>query len=208
MVFSNEQLIGYYGDIVNKYEKIRSEVKKNRISKVRRGVYSNNAHADRLSIANNIIRDSYISFDYALYFYGLIPERVSVITSATRNKRRKNVVITEFDKYIYRDTCSTAFSEGLTCIIDEGNNLVRIASKEKALCDRLSLVPQIRTIKEMYQLLFDDLRIDIDEFLNLNFNEIIRLASLYSKPTLNTLIKYIKRLGKYASNYWWTIKSV
>jgi len=193
MVFSNEQLIDYYDDIINKYQKIRSEVKKNRIIKIRRGLYTTNIHADRLCIANNLISDSYISFDYALYFYGLIPERVNVITSATHDKNRKNIVLTETDKYIYKDVSFNAFNEGLTCIKDEGNNIVRIASKEKALCDRLSLVPQVRTIKEIKQLLFNDLRIDSDEFQKLNFNEMVRLASLYSKPTLNTFIKYIKR---------------
>lgn len=201
MVFLNEQLISYYDDINNKYQKIRSEIAKKRISKIRRGIYSNNAHADRLCIANKLLSDSYISFDYALYYYGLIPERVDVITSASHDKNRRNVIVTKEDKFTYRDVSNNVFNEGLVCIMDEGKNYVRIASKEKALCDRLSIVPQVRTLKEMKELLFDDLRIDADEFSSLNFNEIIRLASLYSKPTLNTLIKFVKRIETHGFNY-------
>lgn len=201
MVFLNQQLTQYYGDIANKYQKIRSEIAKNRIVKVRRGVYSNNVHADRLCIANKLLDDSYISFDYALYYYGLIPEKVTTITSATHGKNRKNVIVTEYDKFTYKDISLNAFYEGLICIVDEGNNYVRMASKEKALCDKLSLIPQIRTIKEMGELLFDDLRIDIEEFKQLNFNEILRLATLYKKPTLNTLVRFVRKVGKNGVNY-------
>ena len=201
MVFLNEQLIAYYNDISNKYQKIRLEIAKNRITKIRRGIYSNNTQADRLCIANKLINDSYISFDYALYYYGLIPERVNTITSASHNKSRKNVIVTKEDKFTYRDISNNVFNEGLVCILDEGNNYVRFASREKALCDRLSLVPQVRTLKEMGELLFDDLRIDIDGFNSLNFNEIIRLALLYSKPTLNTLAKFVRRIQIHGFSY-------
>ena len=43
-------------------------------------------------------------------------------------------------------------------------------------------------------LLFDDLRIDEELFLKLDFNFIIRIAPLYHSNTLLTLVKYIKKL--------------
>ena len=201
MVFSNKELLHYYNDVVNKYGKIKSEINKNRLSKIRRGVYSNDVFMDRLFIANKMIEDSYISYEYALYYYGLIPEKVCVITSASKNKNRKNVICTKNDKYLYRDIPDRCFNEGITCIVDEGKNNVRIATKEKALCDRLSMVPQIRTLKDMSELLFEDLRIDDDDFYRLNLNELVRLARYYNKPTLRTLIKFINKTTKYESNY-------
>ena len=42
--------------------------------------------------------------------------------------------------------------------------------------------------------LFDDLRIDEDSFLELDFEFILNIAPLYHSNTLLTLVKYIKEL--------------
>ena len=70
----------------------------------------------------------------------------------------------------------------------------KIASKEKALCDTLYSKYPVRTIKELKILLFDDLRIDENEFLNLDFKFIEEIAPLYHSNTLLTLKNYLKGL--------------
>src|SRR3989338_11710785 len=64
--------------------------KKGYLKKVRRGYYifadHNLNEAVLFSIANKIYSPSYVSFEMALANYGLIPEAVYGITSATANK--------------------------------------------------------------------------------------------------------------------------
>ena len=52
----------------------------------------------------------------------------------------------------------------------------------------------VRSIIDLKVLLFDDLRIDEELFLKLDFNFIIKIAPLYHSNTLLTLVKYIKEL--------------
>ena len=84
------------------------------------------------------------------------------------------------------------FSEGLT-YIEDGDYVVKIATKEKAICDSLSKWRTVRSIKELKELLFVDKRIDEDEFSNSDFTLMRRLASLYRKTNLVLLIKLIAK---------------
>ena len=70
----------------------------------------------------------------------------------------------------------------------------KIATKEKALCDTLYSKYPVRSIIDLKVLLFNDLRIDEELFLKLDFNFIIKIAPLYHSNTLLTLVKYIKKL--------------
>lgn len=67
-----------------------------------------------------------------------------------------------------------------------------MASKEKALCDKLYTLSPIKTIKDLKILLFEDLRIDEDMFYRLNKEDILKLALLYHSTNLNLLAKIIK----------------
>lgn len=50
-------------------------------------------------------------------------------------------------------------------LIQEGDYYYSIASAEKALCDKLYTLNSVHSKKELIHLLFEDLRIDQDEFL-------------------------------------------
>ena len=64
------------------------------------------------------------------------------------------------------------------------NNIsYKIASKEKAICDLLYSKYPVRSISDLKTLLFEDLRIDEDEFQTLNFK-------LYIFKSHNRLILY------------------
>ena len=69
-----------------------------------------------------------------------------------------------------------------------------MASKEKALCDVLYAKYPVRSIKDLKNLLFEDLRVDEDEFMNLDFDFIIFIADKYHSNTLSTLKKYVEGL--------------
>ena len=73
---------------------VREWVKKGYLLSLKRGIYIfsdewRKFQISSLFIANYLISPSYISREYALGFYGLIPEKVTVFTSVTTKKTRK-----------------------------------------------------------------------------------------------------------------------
>ena len=135
---------------------------------------------------------SYLSFDYALSYYGLIPEKVFSITSASLGLRKNKTFINKFGRYEYSDIPTAAFSEGLT-YLEDGEYVVKIATKEKAICDSLCKWRVVGSIKELKELLFVDKRIYEEEFATCDFKLMMRLASLYKKTNLDLLIKLIRK---------------
>ncbi|HPV69797.1 MAG TPA: hypothetical protein PK030_01970, partial [Bacilli bacterium] len=139
-----------------------------------------------------ILSPSYLSFDWALSYYGLIPEKVVAITSASLNVRKNKTFINKFGRYEYSDIPANVFSEGLT-YLESDDYIVKIATKEKAICDSLSKWRVVRSINDLKELLFVDKRIDEDEFASRDFRLMTRLAALYNKTNLDLLIKLIRK---------------
>lgn len=111
--------------------------KKGFFEKPRKGYYVVNTERHRLYyIANRIYSPSYVSFDTALSYYGLIPEITYAVSSATTKPTREfnfGEVVLSYSK-IKRE----AFSGYLPMQID--GIVVFFAEKEKALCDYLYFV--------------------------------------------------------------------
>lgn len=85
MIYDLSALKNKYHDLSNINQKISLETKKGNLVRIRRGLYSDNIKVDSPVIANVCYGPSYISFEYALSQYGLIPEYVSVFTSSCLN---------------------------------------------------------------------------------------------------------------------------
>ena len=69
--------------------------------------------------------------------------------------------------------------------------MVKIATKEKAICDSLCKWRVVKSIKDLKELLFIDKRVDEEEFSSCDFKLMKRLAALYNKTNLKLLIKLI-----------------
>ena len=82
MIYDSQALQKKYENYSNIGQKIRLETKNNKLIKIKRGLYTDDLMNDCLIIANICYNPSYISFEYALSFYNLIPEHVSIYTSA------------------------------------------------------------------------------------------------------------------------------
>lgn len=162
------------------------------IMPVIRGLYETEKNTPGYLLAGSIYGPSYLSFDYALSHYGLIPEAVYVFTSATFEKRKAKKFTTQFGTFIYRDVPSSIYPLGIQ-IKKEGPYAYAIASPEKALCDKLYSISPVKNKKEMQQLLFSDLRIDENEFIKLNHNDLITLCELYHCTNLKILAKLLRR---------------
>lgn len=143
-------------------------------------------------IANHLYGPSYISFEYALSWHGLIPERVHSIQSITTKRSRGfSNKLGQFD-YIF--THKDYFFIGIRQITTNPSNTFLIASPEKALCDMISYTSNLRiqSLKAMKDYIEDDLRIDTD--LQQFDKQIIKQCFQHGKKknALNLLIKYIE----------------
>ena len=192
MILTTAMLKNKYKDYANPLDKIKRDTDKGFLIRLNRGIYETDANVNPYMLASVILSPSYISFDYALRYYGLIPEKVISITCASLGQRKNKVFINKLGRYEYSDIPVSAFSEGTT-YIEEKNYAVRIASKEKAICDSLCKWRVVHNISELKELLFIDKRIDSDEFENCDFKLMLRLAKLYNKTNLELLIRLIRK---------------
>ena len=196
MVITTSILRNQYKSYSNPLDKIKRDTQNGVIFRLTRGVYETDRNADPCFLASSILSPSYLSFEWALSYYGLIPEKVVAITSASLNVRKNKTFINVFGRFEYSDIPSTVFSEGLT-YLENGEYIVKIATKEKAICDSLSKWRVARNISELKELLFLDKRIDEEEFSKSDFRLMSRLASLYNKTNLDLLTKLIRKEYRY-----------
>lgn len=191
-----DELKGY----VNPAAKIARMVKAGEIVRIKQGLYETDPQAEGILLAEAIYGPSYLSFEFALSYHGLIPETVYQYTSATFEKKRIKLFETTFGVFSYRDVPSSAFPLGVQLIL-LGENSFRLATPEKALCDELYKLPPCANRTELEQLLFDNLRVDREAVLGLNLEELKDLASLYQTKNHKLLMSWISRMQhKQAAN--------
>ena len=190
MIKTIDVLAYEYRNYSNIYNKIKNEETKNHLIKIKRGLYETNVNANPLTLANSILSPSYISFETALSYYGMIPERVYAIKSATFMKNKKKEFSNSFGLFLYFDVNKNAYPYDI-CQVEIDNTNVYIASKEKALLDMISIISPRNNIKELEDLIFNDLRIDEIIFDQLDFSKMIKLCDLYCSKSIKLLKKYL-----------------
>ena len=192
MIITSNIAKNFLSKYSNKDTKILRNVRDGKLIKIIKGLYETNANTPGYLLATSIYGPSYISFEYALSFYGLIPERVNVITCATFDKKKKKQFKTFFGTFTYRDIPVLAYPEEVI-LKEENNYSYQIASKEKALCDKLYTLKPLNNYSNLEKMLFDDLRIDREEFNKLNIEKIEKLSNLYHSTNVKLLAKYMRR---------------
>jgi predicted transcriptional regulator of viral defense system len=180
-----------YKDYTNINGKIKRDIDNGLLFPLVRGIYETESSLDGFLLASYIYGPSYLSFEYALSFHHLIPERVVVYTSATFNKRKSKSYQNHFGLYTYRDVPNSAFPFSVTAYEVDGYAYF-LANSEKALCDLLYIRKPVTSIKELKSVLFEDLRINKDMFKELNFDEILFLSDKYISSNMKYLRKYIE----------------
>lgn len=168
------------------------------IIRLKRGLYViNPEHSGKtLSnelIANHIYTPSYISMSTALRYYGLIPEAVCVNQSMTVKHSRS--FQTPVGGYNYKYISRKAFPIGVRSM-NKGDYAFLIASPEKALCDLIanSLKVILRYMKDVEIYLEQDIRMDMDEFYNMDatiFEDYINVGK--KADSISTLLKFLRR---------------
>lgn len=129
----------------------------------------------------------------ALRYYGLIPEAVYVHQSMTvKHPRSFQTPVGNYDyKYILRK----AFPIGVRSM-NKGDYAFLIASPEKALCDLIANSSKVilRYMKDVEIYLEQDIRMDMDEFYNMDatiFEDYIKVGK--KADSISTLLKFLRR---------------
>lgn len=190
MVITNSIAKHKLSEYSNKNNKISRDIRDGKLFKITRGLYETDKNTPGYLLAGSIYGPSYISFEYALSFYGLIPERVTTITCATFDKKKKKQYKTPFGTFTYRDVPVSAYPEEIL-LKQEDNYTYQIATPEKALCDKLYTLKPLKNYTNLENMLFNDLRIDMEEFNKLNVDTIDKLSKLYHSTNVFLLAKYM-----------------
>lgn len=123
-------------------------------------------------VANLLYGPSYVSMEYALHHYGIIPERVVEITSMTT--RRGKTYDLMVGRFSYTHSPPEFYSIGIDRIENPDQTGFLMASPEKALCDKLVFTRNvsIKSPKGLAALLIDDLRVDEESLARFDMNVI------------------------------------
>lgn len=179
-------------------EKIRTLEKDGQLIRLKRGLYVVSSEVSGKPVnaclcANHIYGPSYVSQQWALRWYGLIPERVYMMTSVTTKRTRE--FENSLGRFTYEQVKPEYFAIGINNVEEDGVTFL-MASREKALCDLIlhdTYLPQ-QSVKGLWQYLEEDIRFDVDELATFDFGIIEECAKLGRKENiLNNLIKIMKR---------------
>ncbi len=135
---------------------------------------------------------SYISFETALNYYGLIPERVETTISVV--DRRQLNVSTPLGSFFYRSQSRKLFSAGMSAV-DYEEDILLIANPEKALLDTLAwknLKTNKMTDLDVYNFVCDGIRIDEDSLNDLRISILKRLSSMYRNLAPQRLVRALE----------------
>jgi len=181
--------------------KINTMVKKGDLLQLKRGVYAFNSDyrdypLNLIAVANLLHKPSYVSFEYALSYYGLIPERVYVITSATSYKSWD--YSTEIGTFSYIKVASKVYSLGLEWKYDKRDGGCLIATPEKALCDTMYKDKRAKNLEknEIFDYLENDLRIEWSELKKLDTALMWKISMAYSSSLLQRITAAIAKRKK------------
>jgi len=135
-------------------------------------------------IANRIYSPSYISFEMALFYYGLIPESVYGITSAST--RRTYIFKTNIAHFTYRSIKPQLFF-GYN-LVNYDSKYFKIASCEKAVLDYFYINKQIK---------------NNDDFMSLRINKNAFFKSVDEEKLFMYLKNFNQRsLTKRVKSFW------
>ena len=193
MIKTTDMLLEDLRDYANPKAKLSRMVKKGEYFQIAKGLYENDRSVPGYLLAGSIYGPSYISFEYALGYYGMIPEAVHMITSATFEKKKKKKYETFFGTFTYRDVPSSVFPLEIR-MVQEGEYFYRIAEPEKALCDTLYTISPVKNTAELSVLLADDLRIEESELMKLDTKKIRYLSERYHTTNIKKLEILLRRL--------------
>ncbi len=166
---------------LREYSSVKSKISRllesNELYQLKRGFYTKPQESalSLYSVANLLYGPSYISFESALSYYNLIPERVSTITSATFNKNKSKYFDTQIANFSYLSVPDKVYSLGVDLQRENEQNFL-IASPSRALIDTIYKNKYDPNTSDFKRILSEDLRFNLEE-VELIEPKILRMIS-------------------------------
>jgi len=193
-------LMGMLRDYKRPYDKINELVKQEVLIRVKKGLFVPGPALHLVSpesflLANHLNGPSYISMETALSHWGLIPEKVFEVTSATVD--RSETYDTSTGRFSYIHLPIPYYSFGQQQITLAQNQVALIATAEKALCDKIVTTSGLlfRSVIQLKEWLLEDMRMEKDVLRRLQ-PRLIRnwISESPKKQTLQLLVKILEDL--------------
>ncbi|MFA6074139.1 MAG: hypothetical protein WC758_08530 [Candidatus Woesearchaeota archaeon] len=177
---------------------IKTRLKSGEIVALKKGLFVSKMYLARIEESSgiyekyiqfmaNILRyPSYISLEYVLSLYGMIPEGVYVITSITTKSSR--LFTNKLGNFRYQNIKKSLFLGYNE--VDYKNNPVRLASRAKALFDTIYLRSFGNSSLE-YELI-EGLRLNLDDFIKDDIDEFKSYVDLSNSVKMRKTVKILK----------------
>lgn len=194
-LFESSLLIAGDVDPVDISSQLSRWVTSGRLIKLRRGLYavaepfaSRRPHP--FEVANALVSPSYVSGEYALGWYGIIPEALFTVTSVTTG--RGGTYDTPFGRYVYQHIRSgylwgydrVALTSGPVALQPHGY----VASPEKALLDLLYFR---RSVDD--RALLEGLRLDLTD--RLDAGRLLEMSRKAKQPRLERAARIVSDMA-------------
>jgi hypothetical protein len=196
--FDYQALLSALTDYASPRDCITRLLREGTIIRIKKGLYifgedERREPFSRELLANLIYGPSFISFESALSFYGLIPERVETLLSVTTGRSRE--FDTPIGRFVYCSARKDSFSLGVVRV-SEGRTPFLIASPERALADKIRSDRRgpLSGLAVMREYLFDDLRLDESGFLKMDPGSMERLAEALGSKKVAFCAKLLSQM--------------
>ncbi|MCF7919922.1 MAG: hypothetical protein K9N06_08410 [Candidatus Cloacimonetes bacterium] len=194
MIKPHIQMIAELGNYASPKAKITRLLQRQELIQVKQGLFlaaGDNEYSLK-SMSSIIYGPSYVSFESALSYYNLIPERVSGITCATFRKNKNREFHTPVGDFYYYYLPAPVYPYEVVIREENGQNFL-IATPEKAICDSLYKTKEINNIKEIGELLLSDWRVDLDTLMTLDISVLESIVPLYRKKICRLFLKWLAK---------------
>jgi len=154
---------------------------------LRRGLYASRRNLDPLCLAGSIYGPSYLSFESALSWHGMIPEGVTEVVSATI--KRAASFENDFGRFRYQPVPKAVYSIGILRCTDSDLPFL-IASPTKALVDRIARESGFRSMADVARWL-KGMRIELPS--GLDRSQLTECAEGYGRPSVRWLLRFAEK---------------
>jgi hypothetical protein len=180
-------------------DKIHELISAGVIEPVKKGLYLpstklSETRTEPFLLANHMLGPSYVSFESALSYYGLIPERVFEVSSATTKASRR--FDTPTGAFSFTRMPLPYYSFGIRQVAVGKDQNALIASPEKALFDKIVNTAglTLRSKITASEYLIENLRMDEDQLKQMDVQAMETWLS--ESPKRESLIQVIKLINE------------
>jgi hypothetical protein len=171
-------------DVADWKGKIARMLSTGELVSLRRGLYAGRRDLDPRCLAGPIYGPSYVSFETALAWHGMIPEGIAEVLSAT--PKRPSAFENDFGRFRYLTIPKAVYPVGIMRVTESDLPFL-IASPTKALVDRIAREPGFRSMVDVARWM-DGMRIEIGG--GLDQDELIECAECYGRPSVRWLLRF------------------